>query len=102
MTLAELIAEARRLDEAYDAAVRYERDSEAHALWDEKCAFWDEHGPRLARVAEKTLTLFATLDHVAPNWREDTCTIDGDEVNRAWVELEKELGQGPDAAAGGK
>ena len=55
MTLAELIAEARRLDEAYDAAVRYERDSEAHALWDEKCAFWDEHGPRLARVAELAL-----------------------------------------------
>ena len=102
MTLAELIAEAKRLDEAATFADResvpWEEFADASARRD---TFYAEHGPRLARVAEKTLSLFATLDLVAPRWREYTCAIDGDEVNRAWVELEKELGQGPDAAAGG-
>ena len=138
MTLAELIAEARRLDEAatkgpWDAAKVATLDYGdrfvasvpgregdllcEYAISAASCshvpvetgkhdavfiAFARTVLPRLARVAEKTLTLFATLDHVAPNWREYTCAIDGDEVNRAWVELEKELGQGPDAAAGGE
>ena len=50
--LAEIIAEGKRLEEAYDSAVKRELDSEAHALWDERCVFWDEHGPRLLAVAE--------------------------------------------------
>ena len=51
-TLAEIIAEGKRLEEAYDSAVKRELDSEAHALWDERCVFWDEHGPRLLALAE--------------------------------------------------
>ncbi len=47
-------------------------------------------------VAEKTLALFTTLDHVAPGWRGETCTVGGDDVNRAWYELEKSLALGPD------
>ena len=98
MTLAELIAESRRLEAIGRNATSYPALADARTLLQD---LYIEHGPRLARVAEKTLSLFATLDLVAPRWREYTCAIDGDEVNRAWVELEKELGQGPDAAAGG-
>lgn len=51
---------------------------------------------RVLDVAEKTLALFAALDRERPGWREETCAIGGDEVCRAWYELEKSLALGPD------
>lgn len=57
-----------------------------------------EDAARLLAVAQKALALFAALDYVTPGWREDTCTVGGDEVNRAWYGLEKSLGQEPDAS----
>ena len=56
MTLAELIAEAKRLDEAATFADResvpWEEFADAAARRD---TFYAEHGPRLARVAELAL-----------------------------------------------
>ena len=53
---------------------------------------------RLTGVDAAARGLFDALDYVTPGWRADTCVVHGDEVNRAWFELEKKLGQGPDAA----
>lgn len=53
---------------------------------------------RLEGVDAAARELFRALDYVTPGWRADTCVVHGDEVNRAWFELEKKLGQGPDAA----
>ena len=86
-TLAEIVAEGRRLE------ATTEMDS---AAWDALISFQHEHFPVLARVAEKTLALFAALDRERPGWREETCVVSGDEVCRAWYELEKSLGLGPD------
>lgn len=51
-TLAEILAEGERLETEYDRAVRDGFDSTAHALWDEKCSFWDDHARTLLAVAK--------------------------------------------------
>lgn len=109
-TLAEIVAEGRQL-EAEQAEARsvsaldpFGPDfAAALALGNAALAvgrFYRQHGPALLAVAEKTLALFIILDYVEPGWRGETCTVGGDEVNRAWYELEKSLGLGPDAVRG--
>lgn len=41
------------------------------------------------RIADAARALFAALDYVTPDWREDTLNAgaDGDEVNEAWDRL---------------
>ena len=48
-----------------------------------------------ARIAAAARKLFAALDYVTPDWRENTCVIDenSDEVNVAWCELEAALNE---------
>ena len=81
---------------------KVEIDSEAGLVLDEfvldKVVHIEEmsDGYYFARVGEKTLALFAALDRERPGWREETCATSGDEVCRAWYELEKSLALGPD------
>ena len=80
--LAEIVAEGRRQATNFGTVILPRKD----AL-------------RIGDAVEKAIALFATLDRVAPGWREETCTVGGDDVNRAWSELERALGLGPDALA---
>lgn len=99
-TLAETLAEGRRLIERIDAVYAPGPDDPL-AHYRERLSWqfdtWSAmYGRRLLDVAEKTLALFVALDRERPGWRGETCTVGGDEVNRAWYELEKSLGLGPD------
>ena len=87
--LAEIIEEGRR---AYA-----KRNAIAPAVEDEWQMFILINGPRLLAVAEAAVALFAALDHVTPDWREETCIIDedSDEVNVAWCGLELALEHEP-------
>lgn len=103
-SLAEIIADGEKLEDEHDRAVRAGFDATAHALWDEKCSFWDDHARALLAVARAARDLFRALDNATPGWREDTCIIDenSDEVNVAWCGLENALdnpkaGQPPEA-----
>lgn len=87
--IAEIVAEGRRLERPNEPGPKGQR-----------AVFWAEHASLFLAVAEKTLALFVALDRERPGWREETCVISGDEVNRAWYELEKSLGLGPDAVRG--
>lgn len=84
-TLAEILAEVERQAANYTTVILPIGDAK-----------------RLAAAARAAQKLFAALDYVTPGWREDTCVLHGDDVNVAWYELERTLGQGPDAAAGGR
>ena len=63
MTLAELLAEAKRLDEAATfegcEVVSWEEMADAHARIE---SFYAEHGPRLLAVAEAGAKMRKTLD----------------------------------------
>jgi len=91
--LAEIVEEGRRLHAEHDAATMVRSLRTADML----VRFYSEHGPRLLNVAEAAVALFAALDHVTPDWREETCIIDenSDEVNVAWCGLELALEHEP-------
>lgn len=51
---------------------------------------------RLSRIEAAARELFRALDYVVPAWRDETCVIGGDEVNRAWCSLESALSAPPE------
>lgn len=57
MTLAELIAEAGRLDEAVQSAIDMRMPTVADDAIARKDSFYIEHGPRLVRVAEAAMDI---------------------------------------------
>lgn len=99
MNIADLIEEGKRLEKAYDSAVKRELDSEAHALWDQRCAFWDEHGPRLLAVAEAAVAYRKAVDYAWPILTEGPGgTMPEVEAETVWNEAEAAF----DAAASGE
>lgn len=75
-TLAEILAEAERLERKYVAAREDGLDSTANALWDEKCSFWDEHGPRLVAVARAAERMREGWDVFVPDMDERIAAFD--------------------------
>lgn len=76
MTLAEIIAEAKRLDERVRV---YHADNHRMLVsaLNDRANFYATHFPLLVAVAEASLALFAALDNADPGWREENCTIGG-------------------------
>ena len=77
MTLDEVIREARRLDDAATFADRgsipWEEFADTNARVD---AFYAEHGPRLARVAERAMALREMWDEFVDDMDERIAAFD--------------------------